>query len=99
MIHIACFVLNLLGCQLECETFGKERNNDRQRDRKKGRINMVRIMMVFRVITVLAIIGLFLVLAAICMANPIKVLRSVSCVPAQIAHYLHRIYHRIIIIN
>jgi len=44
---------------------------------------MVRIMMVFRVIIVLAIIGLFVGLVAICVANPIKVLRSVSCVPAQ----------------
>jgi hypothetical protein len=44
---------------------------------------MIGIMMVFRVITVLATIGLFVGLVAICMANPIKVLRSVSCVPAQ----------------
>ena len=55
--------------------------------------------LIFRVITVLAIIGLFVGLAAICVANPIKVLRSVSCVPAQIANYLHSIYHHIIIIN
>jgi len=44
---------------------------------------MVRIMMVFRVIIVLAIIGLFVGMVAICMASPIKVLRPVSCVPAQ----------------
>jgi len=71
--------LNSFACQLECERFSK----DRQTGRKKGRISMVRIMMVFRIIIVLAIIGLFVGMVAICVANPIKVLRSVSCVPAQ----------------
>ena len=70
---------------------------DRQTDGKKGRISMVRIMMVFRVITMLATIGLFVGLVAVCMANPIKVLRSVSCVPAQnftlFTQYLSSYYH------